>query len=440
MRPKYLTERDGIWHFARRVPRAYEELDKRGVIKHSTGVAVASDPRGTRAKAVRDVLNSDLEAAWRQLAAGGTLDIAQRGEATRKRARALGLAYLPASEVAELPLDQLLARVEVLKARDATRDEISRDAAFGIAADPVKPAIPLSKLFATYEDAVRTDIRDYSPAQLRRWSNAKTRAVNNLIATIGDRDIAAISRADALEYRAWWAERILEEGLDPDTANKDLGHLARILRTVDRLHQLRLPPVFADLRFEGGFENSRVPYPRDFVQGTILAPGRLMTLNDEARRVVFLMAGSGLRIAECVNLNAATIHLDADIPHVQVRPDGRRLKTDESLRDMPLVGVALAAMRYQPKGFPRYHDDGAGLSATVNAYLADNGLRPKAGQSLYSLRHTFKDSLIAVEAPDSIIDHLMGHATEGPKYGVGPPLQLKLKWVHAVAFAAPEVV
>ncbi len=438
MRPKYLTERDGVWHFVRRVPRAYAALDRRGVIKHSTGVAVGSDPRGARAKTIRDVLNSDLEAAWRQLAAGAGIDIAGRTEATRTRAKALGLAYLGAGEVAELPLEQLLARIELLTARGVTGDPISVDAALG-AAVVAKPAILLSTLFTRYQAAVKAEISDYSPAQLRRWSNAKLRAVNNLVAVIGDREITAVTRADALEYRAWWAERILDEGLDPDTANKDLGHLGRMLRTLDRLHQLRLPPVFADLRFDGGFENSRVPYPRAFVQGTLLAPGRLMTLNDEARRVIFLMAGSGLRICECVNLNAATIHLAAEIPHVQVRPDGRRLKTGESLRDVPLVGVALAAMRSQGAGFPRYHDDGAGLSAAVNAYLADNGLRPK-GESLYSLRHTFKDSLIEAGASDSIIDSLMGHAASGPKYGIGPSLALKLQWMEKVAFTAPEVV
>jgi integrase len=213
-----------------------------------------------------------------------------------------------------------------------------------------------------------------------------------------------------------------------------------MLREIDRLRQLGLPPVFADLRFEGGFGRSRKPYPRAFVQDVILAPGRLMSLNDEARRVVFLIAGSGLRLTECVNLNKRTIRLADDIPHVQVRPDGRRMKTDESERDVPLTGVALAAMRAQPEGFPRYHDKAASLSATVNAYLSDHKLRPEEGQSLYSLRHTFKDSLKEVEAPDSMIDCLMGHAEDGEKYGIGPSMALKLKWMEKVAFKEPAQV
>lgn len=439
-KPKYLTERDGYWHFARRVPTELVPLDPRGVVKHTTGILVADDPDGIRACKVRDSQNSDLEAYWRALVAGQTTEAKERYVAARARARSLGLTYLAWPEVAAAPLAEIVDRIEVLEARNALNDPVSRDAALGRAV--AGSGLLLSQLLPTFEEAVRADIRDLSKDQLRRWRNAKKRAVDNLIGikSIGDVDIAALTRDHALEYRAWWAGRILEDGIDPDTANKDFGHIKRMLREIDRLRQLGLPPVFADLRFEGGFGRSRKPYPRAYVQDVILAPGRLMSLNDEARRIVFLIAGTGLRLSECVNLNESTIRLTDNIPHVQVRADGRRLKTDESERDLPLVGVALAAMRVQPKGFPRYHDKAAGLSATVNAYLTEHKLRPEEGQSLYSLRHTFKDSLKEAEAPDSMIDALMGHAEDGEKYGIGPSLPLKLKWMEKVSFREPPVI
>jgi hypothetical protein len=34
------------------------------------------------------------------------------------------------------------------------------------------------------------------------------------------------------------------------------------------------------------------------------------------------------------------------------------MKTDDSRRDIPLVGVALKVMRKHPEGFPRYRDKG----------------------------------------------------------------------------------
>ena len=66
----------------------------------------------------------------------------------------------------------------------------------------------------------------------------------------------------------------------------------------------------------------------------LLADGALDMINPEARRVLYLIAETGLRLSEACNLTAETIHLDAPVPHVQVRPDGRRMKTEQSERDI----------------------------------------------------------------------------------------------------------
>jgi integrase len=95
-------------------------------------------------------------------------------------------------------------------------------------------------------------------------------------------------------------------------------------------------------------------------------------------------------------------------------------------------------MQLRPSGFPRYQDKSSSLSALVNKFLHNNGLRPTKDPTVYSLRHSFKDRLVAAEAPDSLIDSLMGHKTYKPKYGKGPPLELKVKFLRLIAFACPE--
>jgi hypothetical protein len=126
------------------------------------------------------------------------------------------------------------------------------------------------------------------------------------------------------------------------------------------------------------------------------------------------------------------------IPHVRIMADGRRLKTEDSEREIPLVGVALKALTLRPRGFPKYRDKATALSATVNKFMLENGLRPTLDHSVYSLRHSFKDRLVAVETPDSLIDSLMGHKTYKPKYGRGPSLELKLKFLEMIAFPSPD--
>ena len=163
-------------------------------------------------------------------------------------------------------------------------------------------------------------------------------------------------------------------------------------------------------------------------------------MNEEQRRIIYLIAETGLRLSEACNLTRETIVLDADVPHVLVREDGRRMKTEQSKREIPLVGVALLAMQAQRDGFPRYRDRSAQLSGSANKTLASLEMRPSAAHSIYSLRHTFEDRLTAVEAPEKLVAALMGHKFSRPKYGSGPSLEQKHQWLQRIAFTPPSKV
>ncbi|WP_245296450.1 tyrosine-type recombinase/integrase [Methylorubrum extorquens] len=213
-----------------------------------------------------------------------------------------------------------------------------------------------------------------------------------------------------------------------------------MFRTIDRARRLGLESVFSEMRIKGGKNGQRVAFDPAFVQAKYLADGALDGLNDEARMVVYMLVETGLRLSEACNLTAETIRLDAEVPHVMVRPDGRRMKTDQSEREIPLVGVSLMAAQASPGGFPRYRDKAASLSANVNKLLRGRGLLPVEGQTLYSFRHTFEDRLTAVEAPDKVAAALMGHKYHRPRYGVGPSLKQKLEWLQRVAFDQPPSI
>jgi integrase len=210
-----------------------------------------------------------------------------------------------------------------------------------------------------------------------------------------------------------------------------------MLKDLNIRRRLNLPDIFKGLRLKGETERPRVPYETDFIEKRIFAKGALDGLNEDARFVLYVVGDTGLRPSEVVNLQANAIVLNTSIPYVKILPDGRRLKTEDSRREIPLVGAALAAMRKRPEGFPRYRDKSSNLSATLNKYLWENNLRPTKNHTVYSLRHSFKDRLIAVEAPDSLIDSLMGHKTYKPKYGKGPSLELKLKYLQRIALRPP---
>jgi hypothetical protein len=127
--------------------------------------------------------------------------------------------------------------------------------------------------------------------------------------------------------------------------------------------------------------------------------------------------------------------VDAEVPYIRIEAEGRVLKTEHSERDIPLVGYALESMKRHPQGFPRYFDKGSSLSATLMKHFAKKKLLPTEKHKIYSFRHSFKDRLKAVEAPEELVDEMMGHRIDKPKYGDGYGLALKLKYLTAIAFS-----
>lgn len=430
--------RAGYWCLIRRVPREFAAYDRRNPVVISTGIRICDDPRAVVATEAVRRLDNDLEQYWASRRAGRDPDAEARYERARETAKQLGFAYVPAAESVSLPITDILHRIETLEARQSfdTSTEIA-----AVLGGEAPPAVMLSALLEEHEKIVAASFTKKSEQQKKKWRVARETALATFIDIIGgDRPINALTRADTLALRSYWQERIVGGEVEIDTANKSIGRVSSMFKAVDEIKQLGLPQIFDKLRIRGGKDNQRIAFAPELVQSEFLAEGMFADLNAEARRVIYLITETGLRLSEACNLSRTTIRLDASIPHVQVRPQGRETKNHQSERDIPLVGVALIAMRAQPDGFPRYRDKADSLSALVNQALEARGLRPEPGQTLYSLRHTFEDRLTAVEAPEKVVAALMGHKWHRPRYGLGPSLAQKRVWLERIAFRPPAAV
>jgi integrase len=433
MKPDYLTQRNGFWQYFRRVPKAYQGLGGKRAkfVIISTKISISDDHTGTKAARVAARINEQTEAHWRSLASG-TPD-KQRYQDAVTLARAHGLDYLSPAEAVKREISELLARIEVLKLGDRRADPAIVDAVLG---GVDKPRIMLSDLFAEFEQTQRTATSKMSPDQLRKWRAAKQNAVAKLIEQRGNKALQDLTRADAIAYADYWENRTIAEGISASSANKNLSHVGGMLKAVNKRLQLGLDNVFAGTRLDGGRDGKRSPFSVEHIRERILAPGALDGLNDEARDVVHVVMETGARPAEIVNLSRGRIHLDCgdcETPYISIRAEGRLLKTEHSERDIPLVGLALEAMKRHRNGFPRYHDKGSNLSATVMKHFKARGLLPTPEHSVYSFRHAFKDRLKAAECPEEMIDELMGHATGKPRYGDGYGLKLKQRYLRAIS-------
>lgn len=435
----YLIKRNGYWQYHRRVPKGSAGLGgKSKFVVISTKIAVADDRTGAKAARVAARLNEQQEAHWRSLASGTPSK--QRWKDAVTIARSHGLDYLTPDEAARRDIGELLTRIETLKAGERRADVAIVDAVLG---GVEKPRVMLSDLFTEYEKTQQTPLSKMSPNQKRKWTGAKKRAVEILIEQRGDKALQDITRADAVAYADFWEARTIAEGISASSANKNISHIGGMIRAVDKRLTLGLDHVFSGTRLEGGRDGNRSPFTVEHIRNVILAPGALDGLNVEAKDVVYIVMETGCRPSEIVNLSNSRIKLGAEIPYIRVEAEGRLLKTEHSERDIPLVGMALEAMKRHPAGFPRYFDKGDNLSATLMKHFKKGNLLPKVSEDtplkkrpkygVYSFRHSLKDRLKAVECPEELTDELIGHATGKPKYGDGYGLKLKAKYLQSIA-------
>lgn len=361
--------------------------------------------------------------------AGDTTSAEDRLAAAREIAQTRGFAWKPASVLQAAPVEEFLDRVEAIPIRRGRPDLKVAAALLGTVPDP---GLRVSRALEIFWDLTRDEMIGKSEDQVRRARNPVIKAIRNFIEVIGDKPIAEITRDDMLDFRQWWSERLETEELTPNSANKDLVHLGKVLRRVNELKRLGLALPLGGLSFKEGDADPRPPFSTEWIRTRLLAPGALSGLNTEARCVLLGMINTGYRPSEGAALLAHHIRLEATVPHIVITDEGRQVKTRNAKRTIPLAGVSLEAMRTCAGGFPRYRNK-PGLSATINAFLRENGLMETKAHVLYSLRHAFEDRLLAVGVDERVRRDLMGHTLTRERYGAGASLEQALACIQRIA-------
>lgn len=410
----------------KRVPARYAPIEPRKFV----WLALHTDSRAHAERKAVTVWAEMIE-AWESKLAGDSQDAAQRFEAARNLAAMRGFRFLPAERVAQVPLHELRDRMAAVPVRKGEQpDMIEAQAVLGGAQEP---ALTITGALDAYWSPAREKTLGKSEDQLRRWRNPRLKAVRNLVGVVGDKPLSEISADDMLDFRAWWLDRIEAGEVSAGSANKDLIHLGDVLKTVVRMKRLGLVLPLDGLAFKEGEAGQRPPFSPAWIKDQLLAPGALDGLNSEARGILLAMVNTGARPSEIANLTRDRIVLDAAVPHVSIEAEGRQLKSAYARRVIPLCGVSLAAMQANPDGFPRYRDK-PGLSATVNKFLRENGLAQTPAHTMYSLRHSFEDRMLAAGVDDRIRRDLFGHRLDRERYGAGASLEHMQRVVAAISF------
>lgn len=426
---EHIFRRKKWYYYRRRVPleiRHYYDCET-----VSTSLKTDSEQLAKQRAAV---FNAEVEKIWADLVLGKTTNLKEKLDTAKRIARLHGFSYLTADEVARAETSEIVNRV--LSVQDDLKNQSGKVAA--ILGRQTEKAPTLSKSLDRYIRFNEASQFNKSKGQLKKWKNPRKLAVRNFINLHGDLPVTSITRDHILAFREWWLGRMHGEGISPESPNKDFTNLRSVLSFIrdDQLLDINLEHMFTRVRF-ATVKSKRPPFKSEYIQHTLLNFNNLKGLHPEAQLFLFAMADTGARPSELLGLNASLgdIRLDTDIPYIHIRPEkDKALKTAQSERQIPLVGSSLFAFQNMPKGFEHYYRKADQLSCNLNKFLRDHGLMPSEDHSIYSLRHSFEDRLTAVEPPEKVQAALMGHKYARPRYGDGPSLEQKKKWLDMICF------
>jgi integrase len=419
-----IIRRGSHLHLRKRVPRRYRSVEEREFIWQS----LHTDSE-TVAKAKAPQVWQDMIGAWEAKLDGSTDVAEERIAAAKKLAARRRVRYLPAAEVARLLLPEIMNRIEATLTRKGKIDLMEADAMLGCA--PL-PEITVTKALNKFWTLAKDRTLGKSPDQIRRWENPRKKAVANFVDLVGDMNIKDITTRDLMDFREWWVDRIAAGKVTAASANKDFIHLTSMLKDVLRANDWRAKFSTEGLQIQSGKKVQRPAFSLEWIKDRLLAPGALDGLNAEARCIMLGMVNTGYRPSEGAMLTKSQIRLDASIPHIKIEGVGRTLKSNYSERVIPLSGVSLEAFRQFPEGFPRYADSPT-LSDTINKFLRENRLLETVDHSLYGIRHSFEDRMLAAGFDERIRRDLMGHRLDRERYGKGASLQHLHQLVSGIA-------
>jgi hypothetical protein len=241
-----IVRRNQTLHIRKRVPRRYQRVEPREFIwisLHTDSDAIA--------KVKAPQVWADMIEAWEAQLAGDTTDAEARFEAARDLAGTLGYRFPDAKRVADLPLPELMDRVQIaIKASRPGAPAIAEaEALLGGAKEPPGS---ISRALDTFWEVSKDQTRGKSEDQIRRWYNPRKKAIKNFIEVNGDIPASDISADHMLAFVDWWQEKLDNEELTPNSANKDITHLAGVLKTVNTKKRYGWPLPLTGYAFKEG--------------------------------------------------------------------------------------------------------------------------------------------------------------------------------------------
>ena len=233
---------------------------------------------------------------------------------------------------------------------------------------------------------------------------------------------------------------MLDRGLVSSTVKRVFAIIRAIINLSIQEYGLSCKNAFART-YIPDLEDSikRQPIPIDVIRAI---QKECMKINDPNRWLIALISDTGMRLSEALGLRIEDLHIESNIPYVNIEPNSARtLKTKSSKRQIPLVGSSFWAAQQILKNvknefaFPHYtikdycYTNSA--SAALNKWLKS---RVPDHCVIHSFRHSMRDRLREINCPTEMIDQIGGWSVKkvGSFYGNGYSLIKLIKVLNKI--------
>jgi len=314
------------------------------------------------------------------------------------RCLAQGFAYRPLTEIiADGSAQDILSRLQAISGLAKTNDaSFAIDALLG---DPVFPKLRIRQALNWHFYQNRAKLTRLSTPQRKIWKYVRQRAVRTFIDLHGDMEVDQIKRIHAQDHFSSWSRKIASGGKAAKsvaTVNSEMRAMSQILSSAGQISgAIGLDDPYRSLRFERRRLLRREPLSVHKIHTKMLGKGCLSSLNLEARCALYVLIETGCHLSEVATLRADDVCLNANPPflRIRVKPGTQGVCPDATSRVVPLVGIALRAMKTRPSGFDRYRHRPAVLSSTLLAGLRREGALTGKNEHVSSLRLSYADRL-----------------------------------------------
>lgn len=418
---QYLFVRgDGNYLYRRRIPAQYRVLAE-GKLEFKASLKCKNHHQVIEKYGQ---IHAYYEGLMDRLKAGKSINSIEIEPLSTLKAKAaqVGIQYKPMDELIKANDPSLLfSRINL--GEGLINDEVALQSLFGMA-----PELPtLNDVLAFYEENTRDQLIGKNTREISKKKAPVQLAVKRANDFFGeDKPLSQITKQLALSYRSHMVDLVQTEELKAGTANKQIMHLRKIIRFYLEQNDLKQDNPFNKISLQEE-KAARPAYSIQFLKEKWLRGTPFSSLNDESLHILYAIMDTGTGPKEICGLEPQDIHLDHEVPHIDIKPNKiRKLKTGHRGRQIPLIGQSLIAFKKYPHGFPS-HIGPTGpdnFSANVNKYLKAHGLCETDEHGIYSLRHTFKDRMRKHKLPPELQNYLMGHkdGSIGAHYGSGYPL------------------